>query len=46
MIPLMLEGVEPDALNLYFKKEPKGIEIKIGPGGISEAMAQIFVALG
>ena len=46
VIPLMLEGIEPAALNLYFKKEPIGIKIQIGPGGIAEAMAQILVALG
>ena len=46
VIPLMLEGFEPPALNLYFEKEPVGIEIQIGPGGISEAMPQILAALG
>jgi tetratricopeptide (TPR) repeat protein len=46
VIPLLPEGVEPSALNLYFKKEPVGIKIQLGPGGISEAMPQIFAALG
>jgi len=46
VIPLLLEGVEPAALNLYFKNEPVGIKIQIGPGGISEAMPQILAALG
>jgi hypothetical protein len=46
VIPLLLEGIEPAALNLYFEKEPVGIKIQIGPGGISEAMPQILAALG
>ncbi|UCH94270.1 MAG: CHAT domain-containing protein, partial [Candidatus Aminicenantes bacterium] len=46
VIPLMLEGVEPAALKSFFKKEPVGIKINIGPGGIAEAMAQILAALG
>jgi tetratricopeptide (TPR) repeat protein len=46
VIPLMPEGVEPAALNLYFEKEPVGIKVQIGAGGISEAMPQILAALG
>jgi hypothetical protein len=46
VIPLMLEGVEPAALNLYFEKEPVGIKIHIGPGGVSEAMPQLLAGLG
>ncbi len=46
VIPLLLEGVEPEALKLYFKEEPLAIKIQIGPGGISEAMPQILAALG
>jgi tetratricopeptide (TPR) repeat protein len=46
VIPILLEGVEPGALNLYFEEGPVGIKIQLGPGGISEAMPQIFAALG
>jgi tetratricopeptide (TPR) repeat protein len=46
VIPLLLEGVEPAALNLYFEKEPVGIKIQLGSGGIAEAMPQILAALG
>jgi len=46
VIPLLLPGTGPGALKLYFKEEPKGIDIQIGPGGISEAMPQILAALG
>jgi len=33
----MLEAVEPGALKLYFGKEPVGLKVQIGAGGISEA---------
>ncbi len=46
LIPLMLEGIEPAALNLYFEQEKVGIKIKVGAGGVNEAMPQILVALG
>ncbi|NIM10569.1 MAG: TIR domain-containing protein, partial [Candidatus Aminicenantes bacterium] len=46
VIPLLLEGVEPAALNLYFEREPVGVKVKTGPGGIDEAMSKILEALG
>jgi len=46
VIPLLLEGVEPGALKWCFEEEPVGIKVQLGPGGISEAMPQIFAALG
>jgi len=46
VIPLMLEGIEPAALKSFFKKEPVGIKVNTGPGGITEAMVQILAALG
>ena len=46
IIPLLLEGVEPQALELYFKEVPKGLKVEIGPGGISQAMPQILAGLG
>jgi len=46
VIPLMLEGVEPGALKLYFGKEPVGLKVQIGAGGISEAMPHLLAALG
>jgi tetratricopeptide (TPR) repeat protein len=46
VIPILLEGVKPAALKPYFKKQPLAIEIKLGPGGISEAMPKILAALG
>lgn len=46
VIPLMLEGVEPGALNLYFGEEPLGLKVEVRPGGIGEAMAGLLAALG
>jgi hypothetical protein len=46
VIPLLLPGVEPAALALWFGKEPVGIRVESGPGGVSEALPQILAALG
>ncbi len=46
LIPLLLEGVEPGALQLYFEPEPVGLKIQLGPGGIGEAMPHLLAALG
>ena len=46
VIPLLLEGVGHDALQLYFREDTAGIEIEVGPGGISEAMPRVLAALG
>jgi hypothetical protein len=46
MIPLLLPGVEPSALALWFDDEPVGVKIQLQAGGLSEAMPQILAALG
>ena len=46
VIPLLLPGVEPSALALWFDKEPVGVKIQLQLGGLSEAMPQILAALG
>lgn len=46
LIPLLLEGVEPAALQLYFETEPMGLKIQLGAGGIGEAMPHLLAALG
>ncbi|MCX6583572.1 MAG: tetratricopeptide repeat protein [Candidatus Aminicenantes bacterium] len=46
VIPLLLPGVEPAALGLYFPEEPVGVKVEVGPGGISEALPYIMAALG
>jgi hypothetical protein len=46
VIPLLLPGIEPSALALWFDEEPLGIRVQVGPGGLSEALPQILAALG
>jgi tetratricopeptide (TPR) repeat protein len=47
VIPLLLEGIKPTALRLWFKEEPLAVPpIKIDPGGLAEAMPAIMAALG
>src|SRR5262249_27568972 len=46
VIPLLLPGVEPSALALWFDEEPVGIKVELKIGGISEALPQILAALG
>jgi len=46
VIPLLLPGVEPAALTLWFDEEPVAVPIRMKPGGLSEALLQILTALG
>lgn len=46
VIPLMLPGIEPAALTLWFEEEPLGIKVQLTVGGIAEALPQILAALG
>jgi tetratricopeptide (TPR) repeat protein len=46
VIPLLLPGIEPSALPLWFDEEPVGVPVKIESGGLSAAMPAILAALG
>ncbi len=46
VIPLLLPGIEPTALPLWFDEEPAGVRVGIKAGGLSEALPQILAALG
>ncbi|MCG3157100.1 MAG: hypothetical protein DKINENOH_03731 [bacterium] len=46
VIPLLLPGIEPAALTLWFEEEPLGIKVQLTVGGIAEALPQILAALG
>ncbi len=46
VIPLLLPGIEPSALLLWFDEEPVGLRVEIKAGGLSEAMPAILTALG
>ncbi|WP_308874958.1 TIR domain-containing protein [Thiothrix subterranea] len=46
VIPLMLPGIEPSALGMWFDEEPVGVKIGLDPGKLNEAMPRILAALG
>nr|CAA6813263.1 MAG: Unknown protein [uncultured Thiotrichaceae bacterium] len=46
VIPLMLPGIEPSALGMWFDDEPVGIQVAEEPGKLDEAFAGIMAALG
>ena len=46
VIALLLEGIEPEALELWFDEEPLAVPIELKVGGLSEAMQAILAALG
>jgi tetratricopeptide (TPR) repeat protein len=45
VIPVLLPGIEPTALGLWFREEPVGVELAIGPGGVSAALPSLLVAV-
>lgn len=47
VIPLLLPGIEPSALALWFDEEPVGVQVEVTKaGGLAEALPQILAALG
>src|ERR1043166_3309045 len=46
VIPLLLPGVEPSALPLWFDEEPVGVRVELKAGGVSQALPDILAALG
>jgi hypothetical protein len=44
VIPILLAGIEPDALGLWFKQAPTAILVR--DGGLRQALPQIMAALG
>jgi tetratricopeptide (TPR) repeat protein len=46
VIPLLLPGITPGALGTWFDAEPLGVKIEIGPDGLTEALPEIYAALG
>ena len=46
VIPLLLPGIEPSALDLWFDEEPVGIPVELRTGAVGEALPLILVALG
>jgi len=46
VIPLLLPGIEPSALTLWFKEEPVAVPVRLDAGGLDEAFPAILAALG
>ncbi|MGH9761842.1 MAG: TIR domain-containing protein, partial [Blastocatellia bacterium] len=46
VIPLLLPGIKPSALEAWFKKAPVAVPVQLITGGITEALPQILTALG
>src|SRR5215217_4938272 len=46
VIPLLLPGVQPSALQLWFDEEPVGVKVELKTGAVNEAMPAILAALG
>lgn len=46
VIPLLLPGVQPSALELWFDEVPLGVKVELKTGGVNEAMPDILAALG
>ena len=46
VIPLLLPGIGPSALEVWFDEEPVAVPVQFGPGGLNVAMPSILAALG
>ncbi|HEX3551724.1 MAG TPA: CHAT domain-containing protein [Thermoanaerobaculia bacterium] len=46
VIPLLLPGITPGALGMWFAEEPVAVPIEVGPTGLSAAMPALLAAVG
>jgi tetratricopeptide (TPR) repeat protein len=46
VIPLLLPGIEPTALEHWFEEEPVAVPVRPSTAGLSEALPKILAALG
>jgi hypothetical protein len=46
VIPLLLPGIEPSALALWFDEEPVAVRVEVKAGGRGEALPGLLAALG
>ncbi|MDQ3135729.1 MAG: toll/interleukin-1 receptor domain-containing protein, partial [Acidobacteriota bacterium] len=46
VIPLLLPGIEPSALGLWFDEETVGVRVEVKTGGLSEVLPALLAALG
>ncbi|HUT14562.1 MAG TPA: TIR domain-containing protein, partial [Thermoguttaceae bacterium] len=45
VIPILLPGMEPAALDHWFGEEPVAVKVELGPGGLNEAAPLLAAAL-
>ncbi|GIE60835.1 tetratricopeptide (TPR) repeat protein [Actinoplanes octamycinicus] len=45
VIPVLLPGITPDALDLWFPERPLAVPVEVGPGGLSVAVPALLAAL-
>jgi tetratricopeptide (TPR) repeat protein len=46
VIPLLLPGIQPSALESWFDEEPVALSVQLRPGDLSEMLPEILAALG
>ncbi len=46
VIPVMLDGIEPSGLHLWFDEEPLGVKIPVEVGGVQKVLPALLDALG
>jgi hypothetical protein len=46
VVPLLLDGIKPGALALWFDEEPLGVRVTLDTTGLEEAFPRILAALG
>ncbi|HEV3470743.1 MAG TPA: TIR domain-containing protein [Pyrinomonadaceae bacterium] len=46
VVPLLLPGIEPPALGMWFEKEPVAVSVETGPGRLAAALPALLAALG
>ncbi|MCL4862721.1 MAG: CHAT domain-containing protein, partial [Caldilineaceae bacterium] len=46
LLPLLLPGVKPAALGMWFSREPVAVPVELAPGKLAEALPAILAGLG
>ncbi len=46
VIPLLLPGIQPAALGMWFDAEPLGVKVELAPGSLDGALPAILAGLG
>ena len=46
VIPVMVDGIEPSGLHLWFPEEPLGLTLKVAPGAVQDILPALLDGLG